>query len=133
MIAGRRGKPSRIHTAAGGTREVDAQRQERASPARGSWPLRLILPSYLLPVVALFGSFLFSNAMLYGSDMVPMGYMARKLYKTMWTQFHEFPLWNPHAGCGEPHASNDQSSVFFPPKILSLLLGPGYGLFLFEP
>jgi hypothetical protein len=35
---------------------------------------------------------------------------------------HEFPLWNPLYFCGQPHAANPQSFVFYPPNLLRSLL-----------
>lgn len=34
----------------------------------------------------------------------------------------EFPLWNPLYFCGQPHAANPQSWVFYPPNLLRSLL-----------
>ena len=35
---------------------------------------------------------------------------------------HELPLWNPLYFCGQPHAANPQSFVFYPPNLLRSLL-----------
>ena len=35
---------------------------------------------------------------------------------------HELPLWNPLFFCGQPHAANPQSFVFYPPNLLRSLL-----------
>jgi hypothetical protein len=87
-----------------------------------AWPTRILLASFLAPILLYFGSFLFSNTMIYGSDTVPMGYMARQLYRTMWQRFGEFPLWNPYILGGLPFVDALHGDIFYPTTILKFIL-----------
>ncbi len=93
-----------------------------SAPARREWSDSIVLGSFLLPILMLFGAFLFSNAILYGSDTIPMGYMARQLYRTMWTRFQEFPLWNPYILGGLPFVDALHGDIFYPTTIIKFLL-----------
>lgn len=93
----------------------------KISPER-AWPTGLLLASFLAPILLLFGAFLFSDKMIYGSDTIPMGYMARQLYRTMWQRFGEFPLWNPYVLGGLPFVDALHGDIFYPTTILKFIL-----------
>ncbi|MFN0150991.1 MAG: hypothetical protein ACKVU1_09830 [bacterium] len=90
--------------------------------AEKAWPTGLLLASFFVPVLLFFAGFLFSDKMIYGSDVVPMGYMARHLYRTMWQHFGEFPLWNPYILGGIPFVDALHGDIFYPTTILKFLL-----------
>ena len=114
------------------TRDERGARAGVAPAAARDWPTSLVLGSYVVPILLLFGRFLFSNAILYGSDMIPMGYMARKLYRVMWSTFGEFPLWNPYILGGLPFVDALHGDIFYPTTILKFLfpLHRGIGIVL---
>jgi hypothetical protein len=128
--ARRRGEPG---PGTKGERGARAAAGAGAAPrATREWPTSLVLASYVAPILLLFGGFLFSNAMLYGSDMIPMGYMARKLYRVMWSTYGEFPLWNPYILGGLPFVDALHGDIFYPTTILKFLfpLHRGIGIVL---
>ncbi|MFP3903455.1 MAG: hypothetical protein ACLFWB_04345 [Armatimonadota bacterium] len=48
-------------------------------------------------------------------DSVAQFYPWRMLAHRSFTEFGEFPLWNPHQLCGTPFVGNGQSALFYPP------------------
>src|SRR5690349_19918310 len=56
---------------------------------------------YGLLTLLLFGAFVFSSRMLFGSDTLALGYMARKFYADA-VRAGDFPLWNPLLLGGTP-------------------------------
>jgi Bacterial membrane protein YfhO len=113
------GRATRAPGAAGASIAVGGAARAAAANA---WPTRILLASFLAPILLYFGSFLFSNTMIYGSDTVPMGYMARQLYRTMWQRFGEFPLWNPYILGGLPFVDALHGDIFYPTTILKFIM-----------
>lgn len=72
-------------------------------------------------VVLVFHAFIFSNAMIFGSDMVPMGYMMRKVVADYWRENHTIPVWNPYILCGLPVVDAMHGDLFYPAALLYLL------------
>ncbi|MGD2069401.1 MAG: hypothetical protein PVI57_12060 [Gemmatimonadota bacterium] len=89
------------------------------------------IPLWLLPLLLglatlwLFRDFVFSDAMLYGSDTLSLGYVARKFYADAVTQQGVFPRWDPQLLGGIPFlealASGDS---LYPTSILLFVLEP---------
>lgn len=81
-----------------------------AEPGSGSWtgtagmaglPLWAVALAYAAVTVFLFRSFVFSSDMLYGSDTMALGYMARAFLAEELANGN-FPLWNPLLLGGTP-------------------------------
>ncbi|MCH7855837.1 MAG: hypothetical protein IIB37_03725 [Gemmatimonadetes bacterium] len=86
------------------------------------------IPSWLPPVVYgaltlfLFRAFVFSQDMLYGSDTVALGYMAREFYANVMSS-GGFPLWNPIILGGTPFVESlAGGDSLYPPSALLLFL-----------
>ena len=86
------------------------------------------IPSWLPPVVYgaltlfLFRAFVFSQDMLYGSDTVALGYMAREFYANVMSN-GGFPLWNPIILGGTPFVESlAGGDSLYPPSALLLFL-----------
>lgn len=73
-------------------------------------------------VVVIFHTFIFSNDMIFGSDMVPMGYMMRKVVADYWRESHTLPVWNPYILCGLPVVDAMHGDLFYPAALLYLLM-----------
>ena len=81
---------------------------------------------YGLATLVLFRSFVFSDAMLYGSDTASLGYMAREFYANAVRGGGGFPLWNPVILGGTPFIESlaGGDSLYPPSAILLFLLDP---------
>ena len=81
--------------------------REETSGASSSGTADTGLPAWLPWVLygalslLLFGAFVFSNQMLFGSDTLGLGYMARQFYASA-VRSGDFPLWNPNLLGGVP-------------------------------
>ncbi|MBN1826796.1 MAG: hypothetical protein JW958_11075 [Candidatus Eisenbacteria bacterium] len=78
---------------------------------------------YLLFTLILFGAFLFSDKMLFGTDTLPMGYAARKVFTDLARQIGGLPLWNPYLMGGIPMVDGLMGGdMFYPTTILQFLM-----------
>ncbi len=90
------------------------------------------IPAWLPPVLYgvatlfLFRSFVFSDAMLFGSDTASLGYMAREFYANAVKGGGGFPLWNPIILGGTPFIESlaGGDSLYPPSAILLFLMSP---------
>ena len=69
-------------------------------------------------VLALFGDYVFSSQLLYGSDMIPKGLSYRHLLVSFVEEFKELPRWNPFVLGGLPFIDALHGDTFFPASIL---------------
>ena len=107
-----------------------AQKPERVGSESVSAPRRS-MPSWLPPflygfvTLFLFRDFVFSRDMLYGSDTLALGYMAREFYANALSG-GAFPLWNPIILGGTPFVESlaGGDSLYPPSALLLLLLDP---------
>ncbi len=89
------------------------------------------IPGWVPPVLFgavtlfLFREFVFSRDMLYGSDTMALGYMAREFYANA-VAGGSFPLWNPVILGGTPFVESlaGGDSLYPPSAILLFLLDP---------
>lgn len=100
------------------------------SPDARAWPRRAL--PWLLLLVGLVVVYrpVFQGKLLLGRDMfrlfIPDAALLLECLKS-----GELPLWNPYLRLGQPFAATLQSQVFYPPRILCVLLaGPYVGLTL---
>ena len=90
------------------------------------------IPIWLPPVlygaltIFLFREFIFSQEMLYGSDTVALGYMAREFYANAVKGVGGFPFWNPIILGGTPFIESlaGGDSLYPPSAILLMLMAP---------
>ena len=107
------------------------EQPEHVASAPASAAGRVQIPSWVPPVVYgaltlfLFRSFVFSRAMLYGSDTLALGYMVREFYANVMSG-GGFPLWNPIILGGTPFLESlaGGDSLYPPSALLLLLLDP---------
>ena len=91
----------------------------------------LQIPGWVPPVlygvvtIFLFREFVFSRGMLYGSDTLALGYMAREFYANA-VSGGGFPLWNPIILGGTPFVESlaGGDSLYPPSALLLFLLDP---------
>ncbi len=74
----------------------------------------------------LFGRFLFSDGMLFGSDTLPMGYAARKVFTDLVKSTGSLPLWNPYLLGGIPMVDGLMGGDMFYPTTLLQFIMPVY-------
>lgn len=73
-------------------------------------------------VAALFGDYLFSDKILYGSDSIPSGLFFRGLLVDFVKEFHELPRWNPYILGGLPFLDATHGDTFFPSSLLQFVM-----------
>lgn len=77
--------------------------------------------------IMLFASFIFSDAMLVGTDTLAGGYHARALYAEDIRELGRVPLWQPEALGGTPYIEAlSAGDALYPPSLLLLLLTETY-------
>ena len=111
-------------------KDKEAQKPGSAEPrAPSTRPLRI--PAWVPPVIYgvvtlfLFREFVFSRDMLYGSDTLALGYMAREFYANAVSD-GSFPFWNPIILGGTPFVESlaGGDSLYPPSALLLFLLDP---------
>jgi len=120
----------------GRRKQARKPRVEKA-PARGSAPSRapevsggappipgwLPWALFLGLTVFLFRAFIFSDTMLYGSDTLAGGYMARAIYASSLAELGRIPGWVPQFLGGTPFVEAlSGGDSFYPPSLLLLIL-----------
>ncbi len=96
-----------------------------ASPARPplqgrQWDL-IVAGVLALLTVVLFRRFVFSDLMLFGTDTIPTGYMARKVYAEFLAG-GSIPLWNPYILGGLPFIDALHGDVLYPASLMNLIM-----------
>ncbi len=89
------------------------------------WALGIML----ILVLILFGGFVFSNKMLFGTDFTDTGYYGVKYYRDFILQNHALPLWDPHIHGGLPFIEAMHGAIFFPLAIPFRILFPPHRSF----
>ncbi|HEX9886077.1 MAG TPA: hypothetical protein VGA70_06295, partial [Longimicrobiales bacterium] len=92
---------------------------------------RVSIPKWLPPVafavvtVALFRDFIFSDAMLFGSDTLSLGYMARSFYAEALGSAGGFPRWAPLLLGGTPFLESlAAGDALYPTSLLLFVMAP---------
>lgn len=87
-----------------------------------------------IALLILFGQFIFSDKMLYGSDTIQAGIFFRSFYVDYFTEHLSVPKWNPYIFCGMPYVEAFHGDIFYPLSILkffgSIYRTLGMNLFL---
>ena len=116
----------------GGRSGRRSARSSRSGPGTGvgeplAIPSWVPAAAFLGVTVVLFRSFIFSDQMLFGSDTLGLGYVARALYGEWLSVLGSIPSWAPEILGGTPFlealASGD---ALYPPSLLLLLLTETY-------
>ena len=80
--------------------------------------LALIL---LIAVVILFSDFIFSDQMMYGSDMINAGIFFRHFYVEYFQVHGTVPVWNPYIFGGMPFIDAFHGDIFYPLSVLKFI------------
>ncbi len=103
----------------------NSQRDSEKNRARGddAW-LPGWAPYVIFGLLALFvfREFVVSRGMLFGTDVVALGYFARHFYAEMVRTAGVFPLWNPYIFGGLPFVDAMHGDIFYPTTILKFLM-----------
>lgn len=75
-----------------------------------------------LGLLILFGDFLFSGQMLYGSDFVEAGFYHRSLLVDHFKEFNRMPQWDPHEFGGMPYVDAFHGDTFYPLSVLKFFI-----------
>ncbi len=76
----------------------------------------------LLALIILFKSFLFSDKMLYGSDMLAAGVYHRAMLVDYFNAYGTIPQWNPHAFGGMPYVEAFHGDIFYPFSVMKFFV-----------
>ena len=105
---------------------ANAERKKSTTEASASprVPVWLAPVLYAVLTLALFRQFVFSDRMLYGSDTLSLGYMARAFFAEA-LRGGGFPRWNPLILGGTPFLESlAGGDALYPTSILLLLMAP---------
>ncbi|MEW6016096.1 MAG: hypothetical protein AB1690_12345 [Candidatus Zixiibacteriota bacterium] len=80
--------------------------------------LPVLLVVMLIGVILVFGEFIFSNQMLYGSDTINAGIFFRHFYVEYFNAHGQVPVWNPFIFGGMPYIDAFHGDIFYPLSIL---------------
>lgn len=116
----RKGKTNRK---AGAERTRPAQVETvRAATKDDTWlPRWAPYVTFALLTLFLFREFIISQGMLFGTDVLALGYFARHWYAEM-LRSGTFPLWNPYLYGGLPFVDAMHGDIFYPTTVLKLLM-----------
>ncbi|MEE8550762.1 MAG: hypothetical protein V3T08_05860, partial [Gemmatimonadota bacterium] len=90
----------------------------KSAPLPGWAPYAL----FAVLTVVLFREFIVSGGLLFGTDVVALGYFARKFYADFVTGPGTFPLWNPFIFGGLPFVDAMHGDIFYPTTLLKFAL-----------
>lgn len=93
--------------------------EARRADRRWDWAA---ITAYGVLAIVIFGGFVFSDKMLAGSDMIPMGYMMRQVVADHWKATGSIPLWDPYILCGLPVVDAMHGDLFYPVSVFYLLM-----------
>ena len=85
------------------------------------WKFFPIILFFVLTII-LFGKFVFSDQMLFGTDTLEAGVMFRSFYVNFVKQFHQIPMWNPYLYGGIPFVDGMHGDTFCPLAALQIIL-----------
>ncbi len=101
------------------TPTVPAQKAKRVfDPETSPWFTPAAFWVIFIALVILFGEFIFSDKMLYGSDTIQAGIFFRSFYVDYFMEHLAVPQWNPYIFCGMPYVEAFHGDIFYPLSIL---------------
>jgi len=96
-----------------------------ARPARRSfdfesspWFAPVAFAVIFVALLVLFGGFIFSDKMLYGSDTIQAGVFFRSMLVDQVREHGSVPQWNPYIFCGMPYVEAFHGDIFYPLSVL---------------
>lgn len=119
-VRGERSRGRRGPAAERGTADASAG----SAPTLPRWTRWLLFPGL---GIVLFAPFIFSDAMLFGTDTLAGGYHARALYHEAIAELGRLPRWQPEFLGGTPYIEAlSAGDALYPPSLLLLLLTDTY-------
>ncbi len=99
------------------------QRDKVVAPSDDSQWLPGWAPYVVFALLAafLFREFIISNGILFGTDVLALGYFARHFYAEM-MRAGTFPLWNPYVFGGLPFVDAMHGDIFYPTTVLKFVM-----------
>ena len=82
----------------------------------------ILLITLAAVAIGIYAEFVFSDDMLYGSDMIPMGYMMRKVVADYWKSHGTLPLWDRYIIGGIPVVDAMHGDIFYPTVLLYFIM-----------
>jgi len=82
------------------------------------WFAPIAFAVLLIALLTLFGSFVFSDKMLYGSDTIQAGVFFRSMLVDYVDQNGAVPQWDPYIFCGLPYVEAFHGDIFYPLSVL---------------
>ncbi|UCF19543.1 MAG: hypothetical protein JSU87_16745 [Gemmatimonadota bacterium] len=116
-MTGKRSK--RISDAGGKRKSQEGEASAFQTPSLPRWA-----PYALFAVLTLvvFREFIVSNGLIFGSDVLELGYYARHWYAEVVRAAHVFPLWNPYLFGGLPFVDAMHGDIFYPTTLLQFIM-----------
>ncbi len=85
------------------------------------WFVPITFGLLALGVIFLFRDFLFSNVMLYGSDMINAGVFHREMFVNYLKETGRVMQWNPYVFGGMPYVEAFHGDIFYPFAFLKFI------------
>ncbi len=99
-----------------------AERKDaKGAGGRGGWTAVLVITLAAI-TVGIFAEFIFSDDMLYGTDMIPMGYMMRQVVAGYWKTHGTLPLWDRYILGGIPVVDAMHGDIFYPATLFYFIM-----------
>lgn len=98
------------------------KKAEKGPFSFNDWPTWASVGVFIAIPLVLFGSFVFSNLMLLGTDTIALGYFARAFYAEVVNNLGIFPDWNPLLFGGLPFIEAMHGDIFYPTTLLLFVM-----------
>jgi len=93
-------------------------RKSQFDPERARWFVPAAFGGIFVALLILFGDFVFSSKMLYGSDTIQAGIFFRSMLVDYVHEYGSIPQWNPYIFCGMPYVEAFHGDIFYPLSVL---------------
>ncbi len=87
-------------------------------PESSPWFAPVAFAILFVALLVLFGGFIFSDKMLYGSDTIQAGVYFRSFLVDHVSEHGSVPQWNPYIFCGMPYVEAFHGDIFYPLSVL---------------
>ncbi len=98
--------------------EVARKVRRTWDPEQKRWFVPVAFVLILVSLLVLFGDFIFSDQMLYGSDTIQAGVFFRSFLVDYYNEHGSVPQWNPYIFAGMPYVEAFHGDIFYPLSVL---------------